>query len=67
MMWSAARTTPIGNPPRTLPRTIAFAEDRAIFDGYREANIQGIREGTSNPIKPFPPMCVTIRMPLRTR
>ncbi|HJU05518.1 MAG TPA: family 1 encapsulin nanocompartment shell protein [Nitrospiraceae bacterium] len=35
-------------------KTLAFAEDRAIFDGYREANIQGIREGTSNPIKSLP-------------
>lgn len=35
-------------------KTLAFAEDRAIFDGYRAAGIQGIREGTSNPIKPLP-------------
>jgi uncharacterized linocin/CFP29 family protein len=30
-------------------RKIAFAEDRAVFDGYAEAGIQGIREGSSNP------------------
>jgi uncharacterized linocin/CFP29 family protein len=35
-------------------RKIALAEDRAIFNGYREANIQGIHEGTSNPIMTLP-------------
>src|SRR5689334_16860752 len=30
-------------------RKIAFAEDRAIFDGYAAAEIQGVRQGTSNP------------------
>ena len=29
-------------------------EDRAIFDGYHEADIQGIRESTSNPIETLP-------------
>ena len=33
---------------------IAFAEDRAIFDGYAAADIQGIRQGTSNPIMTLP-------------
>lgn len=37
-------------PAKDAAKAIAFAEDRAIFDGYREANIQGIREATSNPI-----------------
>ena len=32
----------------------AFAEDRAIFNGYREAGIEGIREATSNPIEKLP-------------
>jgi len=41
-------------PAKDAAKTLAFAEDRAIFDGYREANIQGIREGTSNPIKSLP-------------
>jgi uncharacterized linocin/CFP29 family protein len=41
-------------PAKDAARTIAFAEDRAIFDGYREAAIQGIREGTSNPVKSLP-------------
>ena len=30
-------------------RTIAFAEDRAVFDGYSAAGIQGMRQGASNP------------------
>src|SRR6201999_170001 len=29
-------------------------EDRAIFEGYAAAGIQGIREGTSNPKRPLP-------------
>lgn len=41
-------------PAKDAAKTLAFAEDRAIFDGYRAANIQGIREGTSNPIKSLP-------------
>ena len=35
-------------------KRIAFAEDRAIFEGYGAAGIQGIRQGTSNPIKVLP-------------
>ena len=35
-------------------RLIAFAEDGAIFEGYDAANIQGIRQGTSNPIMTLP-------------
>lgn len=41
-------------PAKDAARKIAFAEDRAIFNGYREANIQGIREGTSNPVMSLP-------------
>jgi uncharacterized linocin/CFP29 family protein len=41
-------------PAKDAARKIAFAEDRAIFNGYREANIQGIREGTSNPLVTLP-------------
>ena len=41
-------------PAKDAARTIAFAEDRAIFHGYSAANIQGIREGTSNPIMTLP-------------
>jgi len=35
-------------------KILAFAEDRAIFSGYPEADIQSIREGTSNPIDALP-------------
>jgi uncharacterized linocin/CFP29 family protein len=33
---------------------MAFAEDGAIFEGYAAAGIQGIRQGTSNPIMTLP-------------
>src|SRR6266568_7642290 len=36
-------------PVKDAARQIAFAEDRAIFDGYPAAGIQGIRPGSSNP------------------
>lgn len=35
-------------PVKEAARKIAFAEDRAIFDGYTAAGIQGIREASSN-------------------
>jgi uncharacterized linocin/CFP29 family protein len=35
-------------------RQLAFAEDRAIFDGYPVARIEGIRQATSNPIATLP-------------
>jgi uncharacterized linocin/CFP29 family protein len=41
-------------PVKDAARLIAFAEDRAIFDGYAAANIEGIREGASNPIMTLP-------------
>jgi uncharacterized linocin/CFP29 family protein len=41
-------------PAKDAARKIAFAEDRAVFNGYHEGNIQGIREGTSNPIVTLP-------------
>lgn len=41
-------------PTKDAARKLAFAEDRAIFNGYREADIQGIHEGTSNPIVALP-------------
>jgi uncharacterized linocin/CFP29 family protein len=41
-------------PAKDAARTLAFAEDRAIFNGYPAAGIQGIREGTSNPIMTLP-------------
>jgi uncharacterized linocin/CFP29 family protein len=36
-------------PAKDAARLIAFAEDRAIFDGYAAAGIGGVRQGTSNP------------------
>ncbi|MGE3873002.1 MAG: family 1 encapsulin nanocompartment shell protein [Parvibaculaceae bacterium] len=37
------------SPVKEAARKIAYAEDRAIFDGYAAAGIQGIREESSNP------------------
>ena len=41
-------------PAKDAARLIAFAEDRAIFDGYAAAGIGGIRQGTSNPVMTLP-------------
>src|ERR1700694_1847068 len=41
-------------PAKDAARLLAFAEDRAIFDGYAAAGIGGIRQGTSNPIMTLP-------------
>jgi uncharacterized linocin/CFP29 family protein len=41
-------------PAKVAAKTLAFAEDGAIFNGYREAEIQGIRESSSNPIVTLP-------------
>ncbi|MGY4229194.1 putative linocin/CFP29 family protein [Bradyrhizobium sp. USDA 4503] len=35
-------------PVKDAARRIAFAEDRAIFDGYAAAGIEGIRQASSN-------------------
>jgi uncharacterized linocin/CFP29 family protein len=37
------------SPVKEAARKIAFAEDRAVFNGYGVAGIQGIRHGSSNP------------------
>ncbi len=37
------------SPLKDAARKIAFAEDRAVFEGYASAGIQGIRQLTSNP------------------
>ncbi|MGN1288371.1 MAG: family 1 encapsulin nanocompartment shell protein [Bradyrhizobium sp.] len=42
------------DPLKQAARKIAFAEDRAVFDGYAAAGIQGIRQGTSNPVLTLP-------------
>ena len=35
-------------PAKDAARTIASAEDRAVFEGYGPAGIQGVRNGTSH-------------------
>lgn len=41
-------------PAKDAAQTIAYAEDRAIFDGYDAAGIVGVRQGTSNPVMTLP-------------
>jgi len=41
-------------PAKDAARMIAYAEDRAIFEGYAAGGIGGIRQGTSNPIMTLP-------------
>jgi uncharacterized linocin/CFP29 family protein len=41
-------------PAKDAAKRIAFAEDQAIFDGYAAGGIQGVRQGTSNPIATLP-------------
>ena len=41
-------------PAKDAATRLAYAEDRAIFDGYKAAQITGIREGSSNPVLPLP-------------
>jgi len=41
-------------PVKDAARRIAFAEDCAIFEGYQAAGIEGIRQGTSNPLMTLP-------------
>jgi uncharacterized linocin/CFP29 family protein len=41
-------------PAKDAARLLAFAEDRAIFEGYAAAGIGGVREGTSNPVLTLP-------------
>lgn len=41
-------------PAKEAARLLAFAEDRAIFEGYAAAGIGGIRRGTSNPVMTLP-------------
>ncbi|MGK4579011.1 family 1 encapsulin nanocompartment shell protein [Kitasatospora sp. HPMI-4] len=45
-------------PVMDAARRIAFAEDRAVFEGYPAAGITGIRESSSNP---------PVRLPVETR
>jgi len=41
-------------PVKEAAKKIAFAEDGAIFGGYPDAGIIGIRQGTSNPVMTLP-------------
>jgi uncharacterized linocin/CFP29 family protein len=41
-------------PAKEAARRVGFAEDRAIFEGYAAAGIEGIRQGTSNPRMTLP-------------
>ncbi len=42
------------SPVKEAARRIAFAEDRAVFDGWEAAGIGGIRPGASNKAIPLP-------------
>jgi len=41
-------------PAKDAARQLAYAEDGAIFEGYAAAGIEGIRQGTSNPVMTLP-------------
>lgn len=41
-------------PLKDAAKTIAFAEDHIVFEGYADAGIDGIRQVTSNPKLPLP-------------
>lgn len=41
-------------PLKDAARKIAYAEDRAIFEGYEAAGLKGLRPGTSNPAFTLP-------------
>jgi uncharacterized linocin/CFP29 family protein len=41
-------------PLKDAARKLAFAEDRAVFESYAPAGIEGIRQGTSNPAMTLP-------------
>lgn len=48
MTSSAARKASDWDPVKDAAKKLAFAEDRAIFEGYAAASIQGIRACSSN-------------------
>src|SRR6202011_711138 len=41
-------------PAKDAARLLAFADDRAIFEGYAAAGNGGVRERTSNPVLTLP-------------
>ena len=45
---------PDWQPVKEAARQIAFAEDRAIFEGYPAAGITGVRKSSSNPVATLP-------------
>ena len=45
---------PDWQPVKDAARAIAFAEDRAVFEGYPAAGITGIRQSSSNPALALP-------------
>ncbi len=45
---------PDWQPVKDAAKKIAFAEDRAVFDGYAAAQITGIRQASSNPALTLP-------------
>jgi len=45
---------PDWQPVKDAARTMAFAEDRAVFEGYAAGGIAGIRESASNPALTLP-------------
>ncbi|BBY56476.1 encapsulin [Mycobacterium koreense] len=42
------------DPVKTAAKKLAFVEDRAIFEGYEAASIEGIRAASSNPALTLP-------------
>jgi len=42
-------------PVKEAAQRIAFAEDRAVFEGFAAAAIAGVRAGVSNAVVPLPP------------
>jgi uncharacterized linocin/CFP29 family protein len=45
---------PDWQPVKDAAKKIAFAEDRAVFEGYAAAGITGVRQSTSNPVLTLP-------------
>jgi uncharacterized linocin/CFP29 family protein len=42
------------DPVKAAAKKLAFVEDRTIFEGYAAAQIEGIRQATSNPVLALP-------------
>lgn len=41
-------------PAKDAAEKLAYAEDRTVFEGYPNADMQGMRDGTSNPVLTLP-------------